>query len=394
MAYKKEDTASWDTRKAREGAEKASAGKGRGEAVPKRRRKHRSGMNPMLYVILVLVISGLLACVGWLLMDDLCSLNKPYVEVQLEVTADDDISSVTDKLHDAGLVNFPWFFRLFTTVIGADVGEGEDIGYGTFALNSNMDFFSLVDGMYVRSSKPVDKLETVVVTISEGHTVRETIAILAEKGVNTEEKLLEAAQTAEFDYDFIDNDSEDISRLEGYLFPDTYEFYVGHDPKGALSKLLSNFNKKMTAERKGQAAELGYTPEEIVIIASLIEKETDGTDRNKIASVIYNRLKDTNGRHGTYGVLGIDAALLYVLPDNNGVIHASDLEMESPYNLRKYAGLPPTAIANPGLKSIDAALNPADTDYYYYALGKDGVHHYNKTAQAHQNFVNSDEFAG
>lgn len=388
MAYKNEDTASWDTKKAREGAESAAAGKGRRAPARKRRR----GMNPMLYVLLVLVISGLLACVGWLLMDDLCSLNKPYVEVQLEVTQSDDIGSVTDKLHDAGLVNFPWFFRLFTTVIGADVGEGEDIGYGTFALNSNMDFFSLVDGMYVRSNQP-DKMETVIVTIPEGHTVRETIAILAGKGVNTEEALLEAARTADFDYDFIDNDSEDISRLEGYLFPDTYEFYVGHDPKGALGKLLSNYNKKMTAERKGQAAELGYTPEQIIIIASLIEKETDGTDQKKIASVIYNRLKD-NGSHGTYGVLGIDAALLYVLPDANGVITSEDLEMESPYNLRKYPGLPPTAIANPGLKAIDAALDPEDTDYYYYALGKDGRHHYSKTAQEHQNFVNSNEFAG
>ena len=156
MAYKNEDTASWDTRQAREGAENA-AGK-RTAAGKKRRSNRRRGMNPMLYIIMVLVISALLACVGWLLMDDLCSLNKPYVEVQVEVTQSDDIGSVTEKLHDAGLVNFPWFFRLFTAVVGAEIGEGEDIGYGTFTLNSNMDFFSLVDGMYVRSNKPVDKL--------------------------------------------------------------------------------------------------------------------------------------------------------------------------------------------------------------------------------------------
>ena len=111
----------------------------------------------------------------------------------------------------------------------------------------------------------------------------------------------------------------------------------------------------------------------------LIEKETDGTDHGKIASVIYNRLEGPGDKGGTYGMLQIDAALLYALPGHEGAITNSDKETDSPYNLYKKAGLPPTAIANPGLKAIDAALNPAETDYYYYALGKDGVHHYNKT---------------
>ena len=351
-----------------------------------RRRKH---MNPVLYVIMVMVISGLAACIGWLLMDDACSLNKPWVETTVQITKNDDLKTVSQKLKKAGLVNYPWFFQLFGKIVGAE----EDIGVGTFTLNSNMDYFSLVDGMYVRANKPVDKLETVTVSIPEGYTVREIIRLLASKGVNTEEKLTEAAQQADFDYEFINNESEEIARLEGYLFPDTYEFYVGHDPKGAFNKLLSNFNKKMTAERKGNAAELGVSVEDILIIASLIEKETDGSDREKIASVIYNRLKDT-GSHGTYGVLGIDAALLYVLPDAGGVITQKDLEMESPYNLRKYPGLPPTPIANPGLKSIDAALHPADTDYYFYALGKDGKHHFFKSVKEHTALVQSREYVG
>ena len=355
----------------------------------KKAYRYRRGVNPVLYVIMVMIISGLAACIGWLLMDDACSLNKPWVEVSVQVTQQDDLKSVAKKLKNAGLVNYPWLFELFGMVVGAE----EDIGVGTFTLNSSMDYFSLVDGMYVRSSKPVDKLETVTVSIPEGYNVREIISLLASKGVNTAEKLTETAQTADFDYEFIDNDSEEISRLEGYLFPDTYEFYVGHDPKGAFNKLLSNFNKKMTAERKGIAAELGVSVKDILIIASLIEKETDGSDREKIASVIYNRLKDT-GAHGTYGVLGIDAALLYVLPDAGGVITQKDLELESPYNLRKYPGLSPTPIANPGLKSIDAALHPADTDYYFYALGKDGKHHFFKTMKEHTKFVQSSEYGG
>jgi len=414
--FHNEDTASWDARQIREGAEAAAKPEAAevspenqreeqeektvekkrepmpAEKRPRQRkpyRRHRH-VNPVLYVIMVMIISGLAACIGWLLMDDACSLNKPWVETSVQITKQDDLKSVARKLKNAGLVNYPWFFELFGKVVGAE----EDIGVGTFTLNSNMDYFSLVDGMYVKTAKPVDKLETVTVSIPEGYTVREIIELLASKGVNTVEKLTETAQTADFDYEFIDNDSEEISRLEGYLFPDTYEFYVGHDPKGALTKLLSNFNKKMTAERKGIAADMGFSVKDIIIIASLIEKETDGTDREKIASVIYNRLKDTSGKHGTNGILGIDAALLYVLPDAHGVITQADLELNSPYNLRKYPGLSPTPIANPGVASIDAALKPADTDYYFYALGKDGRHHYFKTMREHTAFVQSGEYGG
>jgi UPF0755 protein len=131
-----------------------------------------------------------------------------------------------------------------------------------------------------------------------------------------------------------------------------------------------------------------------VTIASLIEKETDGTDRARIASVIYNRLEGPGDKAGTYGLLQIDAALLYALPDHEGAITSADLETDTPYNLRKYAGLPPTPIANPGLASIQAALEPDETDYYYYALGTDKVHHYFTNYSDFTAFVSSDQYGG
>ena len=93
-------------------------------------------------------------------------------------------------------------------------------------------------------------------------------------------------------------------------------------------------------------------------------------------------------------MLNIDAALLYALPSGTTSLSNADKEMDSPYNLYKYAGLPPTAIANPGLASIQAALEPAQTDYYYYALGKDGRHHYSTTLGEHNNFLNSGNYGG
>ena len=382
--YKRErrsDTASWDAGEVR-----------RAEAPQKKKRRRRRRMNPILYILLVLLCSALLAGVGWLLMSDLCAFNRGgIVEKTVEINADDDMGAVADKLKEQGLINYDWFFEIFAAVTNAE----EKIGIGTYTLNTDMDYRALILGM--RSTSGNMKAETVKVTIPEGYTVEQIIKLLAKNGVASEEDLLKAAKTHNFNYSFIDNDSEELSRLEGYLFPDTYEFYVNtKNPASALEKLISTFNSRVEAldEELWTAAEAkGYDLEEIIVIASLIEKETDGTDHAKIASVIYNRLSD-DGSHGTYRMLNIDAALLYALPSGTTALTNADKEMDSPYNLYKYEGLPPTAIANPGLASIKAALEPEETGYYYYALGTDGKHHYSSTLAEHNNFLNSGNYGG
>lgn len=382
--YKRErrsDTASWDAGEVR-----------RAEAPQKKKRRRRRRMNPILYILLVLLCSALLAGVGWLLMSDLCAFNRGgIVEKTVEINADDDMGAVADKLKEQGLINYDWFFEIFAAVTNAE----EKIGIGTYTLNTDMDYRALILGM--RSTSGNMKAETVKVTIPEGYTVEQIIKLLAKNGVASEEDLLKAAKTHNFNYSFIDNDSEELSRLEGYLFPDTYEFYVNtKNPASALDKLISTFNSRVEAldeELWTEAEAKGYDLEEIIVIASLIEKETDGTDHAKIASVIYNRLSD-DGSHGTYRMLNIDAALLYALPSGTTALTNADKEMDSPYNLYKYEGLPPTAIANPGLASIKAALEPEETGYYYYALGTDGKHHYSSTLAEHNNFLNSGNYGG
>ena len=223
--------------------------------------------------------------------------------------------------------------------------------------------------------------------------MRQTIHLLAEKGVNTEENLLEAARTATYDYSFINNNSEDPSRLEGYLFPDTYEFYKNHNAKNALGKLIDAFADRIDEDAfaSSKAKSMGYSMKDVVIIASLIEKETDGTDQRDIASVIYNRLQKPGE---TAGLLQIDASLLYGLPDHTGAITNADKAVDTPYNLYLRKGLPPTAIANPGSAALKAAMDPNDTDYYYYALGTDGKHHFSKTLSEHNAFVGSSSYGG
>ena len=386
--HKNGDTASWDASQVRRSQ---AAGGGGGQHHPPRKHRRRRRINPVLYLLCVLVASAILAGVGWLLASDLCAFSRDIpstTKITVEVTAEDDMGSIADKLQNAGLIKYKWFFRLFAALTGAK----DEIGIGTYDLNTDMDYHALIAGMHNASGNL--SAETVTVTIPEGYTVRQTIALLAEKGVNTEEALTEAAQTGDFNYDFIDNDSEDLSRLEGFLFPDTYEFYVGHNAEDALDRLLRNFVSRMDEDRMAQVEASDYTLQEIITIASLIEEETDGTDQANIASVIYNRLEGSGDRQGTYGLLQIDASLLYALPDHEGAITSEDMQTDSPYNLYQHAGLPPTPISNPGLAAIDAALNPNSTDYYYYALGTDGRHHFSTTLAEHNAFVNSSAYGG
>lgn len=381
--HRREDTASWDAGQVRRAQAEQHQQRPR-----RRRRKRVTPINIALYFAFVLLLSALLAGFGWLLASDLCAFNQGAVKhATVEVTAEDTLGSVANKLHDAGLIEYKWFFKLFGKFAHAE----NKIGIGIYDLDTEMDYRALIVNMHNTSGNM--KAETVKVTIPEGFTVAQTLHLLSEKGVNTEENLLKAAQESKFDYEFIDNNSKDISRLEGYLFPDTYEFYRDEKPESAIKRLLDNFNRKMETyeDYLESAVTRGYDLKKLVIIASLIEKETDGADQRKIASVIYNRLENTGE---TANLLQIDAALLYALPEHTGPITNEDKAIKSPYNLYTNKGLPPTAIANPGEKALLAAMNPEVTNYYFYALDKSGTHHYSETYQQHVNFLNSGNYGG
>lgn len=385
MSYEeKYNTARWDAETVR-GAERPH--RQISSAERNRRKKQGERRRFTLWLIFVLTVSAILAGVGWLLANDMCSFNKEPVTTTIEITKDDNINTVSKKLKEEGLIEYRWFFKFFGRIRHAE----DKIGIGKYELNSEMDYNALINGM--RNKNATLNADTVKVSIPEGYNVRQTIALLAKYGVNTEDALLDAAENATFDYAFINNENKgNLIRLEGYLFPDTYEFFVGEDATHALNRLLANFNAKMSDDLTQKISNSPYSLYQILTIASLIEKETDGTDREKIASVIFNRLNNVGE---TYHKLQIDASLIYGLGDQyTGTLTTSDLEYNTPYNLSLYEGLPPTPIANPGLASIQAAVEPASTSYYFYALGTDGVHHFFKTYREHVNFVNSAQYAG
>ena len=377
---------------------------------PRRRRRRRMGlMSALLYVAFVIGVSTLLATFGWTLANDVLALNKAEASATItlpdsifepyEETVEDkdeegnsitktikgeqaDMDYVAGQLEESGIVENKWLFKLFATI----TKSGRKLQPGTYTLDTSMDYLAIVTNLGSTSANRA----TVDVTFVEGSTVDQIFALMEEKGVSTVEKLQDMAANHDYAFSFLqDIPLGDYRRLEGYLFPDTYTFYLNEDPKYAINKMLINFDARVTDEMREEVAQSGYTLHEIVTIASMIEKETDGTDEKTIASVIYNRLENT--RYETAGFLQIDATLAYI---NGGKVPTeADKAIDSPYNTYKNAGLPAGPIANPGMAAIHAAMEPDNTSYYYYVLNPEtNRHEYSKTYDGHMKLVN--KYAG
>jgi UPF0755 protein len=276
-----------------------------------------------------------------------------------------DIDYLSNTLKQAGLIEYRWLFEFYCRMAHAD----EKVRPGEYQLQSTFDYRALIQNMRPNAGSA----SAVNVTLIEGMTMREIFVRLERSGVASFEDLMEAAETARFNYSFIENAEDDetieAERLEGFLFPETYNFYANMQASSAINKFLEQFNSKLTDEVLAQIQDSGRSLRDIVTIASMIEKEAaDDDERADIASVIYNRLRADMQ-------LGIDASILYVHQDHDGAPTAEMLKEKSPYNTRVYKGLPPTPICNPGLMSIIAALNPSQTDYYYYALDTETGRH-------------------
>ena len=358
--------------------------------------KRRSGKRAFIYVACVLLASMVLGFFAWRMVDDVCALTRSEEIVTVTVEEGDGVPEIADALHEAGLVRYPWLFRIYCSLSRSS----RNIRPGAYDLNAIFDYHALVNAMSSSAARA-----TVSVTIPEGYTCQEIFGALEEKGVCAAADLEHAAADGEFDYPFLEGAPVGgKGRLEGCLFPDTYEFYVGDNPENVLNKFLRNTNAKLTAELWEQLDELnadlrsrkaaaGFTTEQIaaseltmydvLIVASLIEKETAGAaESGTIASVIYNRLCSK-----AYPYLNIDATIQYALGERKEVLTDSDKLIDSPYNTYDHPGLPVGPISCPGMASIRAALFPQDTDYYFYALGADGTHTFTRTYDEHLAFL-------
>ncbi len=362
-------------------------------------------LSTAIWLVLVIFIGATLGRLLWVCASDVLAFGREDSTVYITVTDSDDIDSITQKLHNAGLIKYKDIFKFFADFTNAE----EKISVGTFKLNTLFDYNALINGMKEKSSYR----ESVDVVIPEGYSCAQIFKLLEEKGVCSAEKLEAYAMESEFaDYWFLDGVKRGNKyTLEGFLFPDTYKFYTNSSAKLVYIKFLDHFEEKLNDIERETGTDFqtllealnqrisevlqrrGYDQNyidkqmmdlyDVITVASMIEKETAHTGENyDISSVIFNRL--TN--RGEFPYLQIDATIVYATGNTENI----DTTIDTPYNTYLYGGLPPTPISNPGLSAILAALRPAETGYYYYALNPaTGEHHFTATLKDHQDFLNS-----
>lgn len=379
--------------------------------VKKRRRKkkkkaQRNHTRTFGQIFLGVLLSVVAICVGSFLaykmivaLKDFTGMAKESREYEITVTEDMSVTQIADVLFENDIIEMPSLFRIYLRL-----SEKED-GFlnGDFIVKSNMSYDIIVDTLKTVKTYT----ETVMVMIPEGSTAQDIGRILEEnyvcRAADFELFYKTKLNTHDFEEQIPDSD-ERFYYLEGYLFPDTYEFYVIDDLKEnpnfdtleyakiAANKMYANFESKITKAMEYRMNELGLTLDETIILASLIQKEGTNADNfAMISSVFHNRLDN----RGEFPSLQSDTTYTYInncitpmIPESAGDIYDDTILA---YDTYQCEGLPVGAVCSPGLEAIQAALYPEDTNYYYFLASEDGAFYYAETNAEHeQNIIDAE----
>ena len=342
-------------------------------------------LSTVVWAVLILAIGTSLGRTLWLCAADVLALGKTGQEITVTVDIEDRLPDIAETLQKAGMIRYPWLFEQFARL----TGKGNNILVGSITFNAETvyDYNALINAMSYKGGSVV----TVSVMVPEGYACAQIFALLEEKGVCSAAALEKHAADGELDaYWFLDGLPRGHKYcLEGYLFPDTYEFYMDDDPRRVLEKFLDNFNYRFTQRMVDKfmalntKTGLNLSLQQVITMASIVEKEKAAdAEGYKIASVFYNRLRNA----ANFPYLESDATINYAIDYYNKGELVTDAQINaSPYHSYKHPGLPPTPIANPGLASLDAALDPEDTNYYFFLLDRSaGAHRFSTTLAEHE----------
>ncbi len=283
-------------------------------------------------------------------------------KIIIEVKQGEGFYDVLNDLAKEDKLSSKLFIKLNLSIDKVNVNIKE----GIYEINTDTSLENMIKSL---QNKDGDK-DLVKLTIPEGYSVEDIAKTVEEKGICSKEDFLNAVKNYELP-DYVKVNSSKRYNLEGFLYPDTYLIEKGANAKDIIKLMLDRFDEIMKQVKDETKVNIkDEDVEKIITIASMIEKEARvPKDRPLISSVIYNRLEKNMK-------LQIDAAVIYSLGHHVDVVSNKDLEVDSPYNVYKYSGLPIGPIANPGIDCIKAALTPEKTDYLYYILQKDGSHYF------------------
>ena len=362
-------------------------------AQKKRKKKKNSNLqNSILAAIIVVIVFisafiiriPIMGCIN-----DVLAIDVSDTDFRVVLNRDMDAYEVIDELGKKDLINNPMFCKLFAKLMKLDTrtdasGNRKQIVFpaGTYFLNSAMG----VEGMLleIRSNGIVSN--TVKVTFPEGYNIDQIAAKLDDSGVCSAEAFFKAMESEDIfaDFEFLSDITDKELRyrvLEGYLYPDTYEFYIGESPTSVIERFLKNFENKWSDAYASKAKALGYTIDEVITIASILEKEAfDAAQMPVIASVLYNRLESSS-----FPFINCDSTAKYI-ENFKETLEAQGKYSEymKVYDTYQKTGLPIGAICCPGADAIHAALHPENSDYYYFLHDAEGKIYLARTADEHQ----------
>lgn len=331
-----------------------------------KKKKKNGCLGRLLYLLIVAGLSAAIAYFLIIFIIDAVALNRSDKPIDIQVPPGSTTQQIAAILEENGVIEHPFCFRIFSKFTGAD-GKFQK---GMFTLSADMDYVTVIEKLQTTTPR-----ETVTVTIPEGYTIDDIARVLDENNVCDSESFYEAVVSNDYEYDFIKaiptaEDGEEyagrIYLLEGYLFPDTYNFYVGSSGRSVVERMLENFDNRLTDDIRAEISKQGLTIDKAVILGSIIQGEAAKSgDMLGVSRVLYNRLQPGSG----FAKLQCDSTGDYVrgiLPSVEGTVVTSIA-----YDTYEREGLPVGAINNPGLQAIEAVLYPSETeehiDAYYFA---------------------------
>lgn len=348
--------------------------------MEKKRRRRRKRKNPVLkavlLIMLVLVVgAGIFA--GSIFWEYTASGTEGGKEVTFEIEQGQGVRTIAANLKEAGLIKSELAFILKVRNMGASSA----LRYGSFILNEGAGLETLITQLTSGGAQKASKS----FTIPEGYSIEKMAVKLEEEGICSAADFL-AAVEQEYDFDFLESipaDADVKYRLQGFLYPDTYSVFEDATAEDIVRTMLEQFDSKFTADMRTKAENLGKSIFEVVIEASIVEREAQkAEERSMIAGVIVNRLEINMP-------LQMCPTALYPVTDgmyDKSTVTYADTEIDSPYNTYKYTGLPVGPICSPGVSCLEAVLEPAEHDYLFYHVDEsknDGSHIFTETYEEH-----------
>ena len=356
------------------------------EEVPQKLKKKKRGHGHiifgLIFSVVIISVSILVAVFILKCSKEFLAIGKSDIELVVDIPMNSSTIDIAEQLYSEGIISDPKLFRLFSKFKGAD---GTYIA-GTHTLSPKMDYNTLIEELQAEAE---NQRETADVIFPEGITLLEAAQRLEEKNVCSADEFIKVFNAGDFGFDFEEKvriSSLKFYKMEGYFFPDTYQFYVEEDPRVVAKKIYKNVDARVTPDLYGRMKDLDMELEDVLTLASVIQAEAPDTKNMKmVASVFFNRLNNPD----EYPLLQSDPTTNYVEEVIKPNIEFKSEAMFKAYDTYQGAGLPPGPICNPGLDAINAVLYPAETDYFYFCSNLEtGEFFYAETLDEHnQNLI-------